>query len=221
MSLLRGVIVVEGNIGAGKSTLLKALANHGVHVFPEPVATWSALAEFYQNPARWLSVFFISFICVCMTTLSCCCSCFLRGFLLQVQVLTSFSNVAQEAGTSHNLLVVERSPETSILIFAKRLLDAQLLSAKEFETLKRLWDKVGWIPERRLYIRTPPAICAARVRMRGRKGEGAVSRELLEDLHERHEKLYARTATVIDGSCSTEDIVTDVLKFVHERKGKL
>ena len=158
--VLPGAVALEGNIGAGKTTLLRGLRARGIPVIPEPVADWTALPLHYDDPRRWCAGPAMGrhgqMVC--------------RAFLLQVQVLVSQATVPATVrrlqADGFPLVVVERSPTACTHVFARRLYRHGLLTSRERDTLVRLADAVGWEPAARLYLRTPPDVCAERVRAR-------------------------------------------------------
>lgn len=96
----RFVLCIDGTIGAGKSTLMQRLASR-FQCFPEPLAEWTLLASFYQNPPRF-------------------------AFPLQLQILLS-QFLQYQSFPEEGLVLVERCPWTSRHVFAPLILtDAEL-----------------------------------------------------------------------------------------------
>ena len=136
------------------------------------------------------------------------------GFAMQMAVLMTF--VAQEGG-SYN--VFERSPQACTEIFAHTCLEQPEMDL--FREVVRNLDV--WRPDHIIYVRTPPEVCYARMKARGRLYE-THSLEFLQWLHRLYEAEMGRVAaerpgcvTVVDGTMPAEEVGVRVCHIVSDK----
>lgn len=213
------LVSIEGNIGCGKSTLLRALSAEdfqGLRVSCElePVDEWSRvfskdgdrdmsmLGEFYMNPEKNALAF---------------------QFYVLLTRQRQFTSIASSGS---DLTLVERCLESDSEIFAKL----------NFSNDPVAWNAYSqWVacvssglprdvasPTLIVYIRCSPKKCMERVRFRSRAGEGAVTLEYLQTLHDAHEHWISnlhkngdRLILIIDSETDTlEDMMRNVATFI-------
>jgi len=214
------LVSIEGNIGCGKSTLLRTLSGilsselEGLRVSCElePVDEWShvfskdgdrdmsMLGEFYMNPEKHALAF---------------------QFYVLLTRQRQFSSIASSGS---DLTLVERCLETDNKIFAKL----------NFSDDPVAWNAYSqWVtcvrsglppdvasPQLIVYLRCSPKKCMDRVRLRSRAGEGSVTLEYLQKIHDAHEDWISNLTTdqlilTIDSETDTpEDIAHNVTNFI-------
>ena len=97
------------------------------------------------------------------------------------------------------VVVTERSLETNVSIFIERemeeenidAIDGSMLSWKSLAFHEMILTRFQLRPLY-VYLRSSPEKCLDRIKQRGRLEERDVDLEFLEDLHQRHEKLYKK-----------------------------
>ena len=160
-------ITITGNIGCGKSTLLTRLKeNFPIVVVPEPIEDWGDwLRMFYLNPDK-------------------------SALGLQVKILTSFKEILDKHKDEGIPVIVERSPIEGIEVFAKTLLDSNVLSGMDIDLLHELLKYCGWAPRVYIYLQTTPSKCMERIHSRNRGVESNISEDYVAKLHEKYEDLF-------------------------------
>jgi len=199
------VVCVEGNIGCGKSTLLKNCEIAGYTVLQEPVnQTWNKyLPLLYSDPKRW-------------------------GCTFQLEVLHWFNKLRTLILPSlkDQIIVIERSPQSSFYIFCQNLFDSGLISEWEVSVIKRTYDAVAWKPGTTIYLQLEPVTCVERIKQRNRKAESDIDVSLIEDLHKRHEEIWANNqhqdidVYMIDSRQPREQVVQDALNYIKNNTEK-
>jgi deoxyadenosine/deoxycytidine kinase len=218
------LVSIEGNIGCGKSTLLRALSAdvlasdfQGLRVSCElePVEEWSRifskdgdrdismLGEFYMDPVKNALAF---------------------QFYVLLTRQRQFTSIASSGS---DLTLVERCLESDSEIFAKL----------NFSNDPVAWNAYSqWVtcvrsglpadvasPTLIVYLRCSPKKCMERVRFRSRAGEGAVTLEYLQTLHDAHENWMSnlhkkgdQLILIIDSETDTlEDMMSNVVTFIR------
>lgn len=186
------LVSIEGNIGCGKSTLLGVLSDSlsselrdiQISCELEPVHEWSRvftrhggrdmsmLGEFYRNPEK-------------------------NAFAFQFYVLlTRHRQFQRIASSGCNLTLVERCLESDNEIFAKLNFSDDPVAWNTYtewvcDVRRSLPSNVA-SPKLIVYIRCSPQKCLERVRSRSRAGEGSVSLEYLQKLHDAHEEWISK-----------------------------
>lgn len=194
------MLVVDGNIGAGKSTLIRGLqmSASAHHVVQEPVDQWSqTLMQFYANQPLWAPQ--------------------LQLLVTSTSIESIMRALLAVSTQTPPLLIADRSP-WSALIFGRTL----ALPAHVIECMKmciNAYDR--WLLERnvrcvRVYLRTAPHICAARIKERGRVAEQSIELSYLERLHEAHEEELQGVQCCLNGELPTQDLVGSLLQVLSD-----
>ena len=91
------------------------------------------------------------------------------------------------------MAICERSPRTSVRVFARLAQEAGQLRPWEFALLKSLqaFLPVFTGPVHHIYVRCSPETALERIHRRGRLAEQSVSLEFLQQVERAHEQLYA------------------------------
>jgi deoxyadenosine/deoxycytidine kinase len=186
------LVSIEGNIGCGKSTLLNVLSSLFPSELPgvrascelEPVHEWSRvflrdkdnrelsmLEEFYKNPEKNALAF---------------------QFYILLTRQRQFSRIASSGS---NVTIVERCLESDCEIFARLNFSDDPVAWNAYtqwvsDVRDNLPSNVA-SPKLIVYIRCSPQKCFERVNIRSRTGEGGVSLEYLQKLHDAHEQWIA------------------------------
>ena len=169
--------LLEGNIGVGKSTFLTILAQYcpEITVIQEPVDHWSGdaagqslLANFYQDPSRWTYT--------------------LETFTMLARVRDHILHQRQ----TNPLYIMERSVYSGHYCFAINGKARGAFTPIEWDIYSRWVDflilKQCKPPRGFIYLQADPEVCAARVKVRERKGEESVPLEYMRQIHDLHEK---------------------------------
>ena len=195
------IISIEGSIGAGKTSILRKaeplLRASGYEVVYEPVESMQKLLQdFYRSPRDF-------------------------GAILQVAICLAYHQLKCQAnsGPGPRILVVERSPVSSLQVFAKNLLDKNVLTQKEYAILKMLFTSIGWTPDGMVYVRTPADICYTRLQYeRAKEPDKQIPKEYLQQLEYRHQQMLrypvSNFSMVLDGTQSLEYNVEELISFV-------
>lgn len=200
-------IAIAGNIGAGKTTLTKLLAHHfkwEPHF--EDVLENPYLEDFYNQMERW-------------------------SFNLQIYFLNHrFQQVVQirESGKS---IIQDRTIYEDAYIFAPNLHAMGLLSSRDFENYKTLFDLMESVtksPDLLIYLRSSVPNLVGQIQKRGREYENSISIDYLSRLNERYEawihdydkgKLLIIDVDQIDFVNKPEDLGTIITKIDAELHG--
>lgn len=160
-------ISIDGNIGAGKSSVLRHLAEKW-ETRLEPVEEWANLMRLmYADPVRWSTAF-------------------------NINVLLGFSE--HPAEPRHNVVVSERSPLSSLHVFAVLQKDLGHMTDLETDLVRRVYDRVAWIPDAIVYLRTSPQVAYQRMQTRNRAEESTVTLDYIQSVHDYYERLMASSA---------------------------
>jgi deoxyadenosine/deoxycytidine kinase len=159
-------IAVAGNIGAGKTTLTTLLAKHyGWEPNYETVDNNPYLNDFYNDMQRW-------------------------SFNLQVYFLNTRFKQIVEIHQSDNTVIQDRTIYEDAEIFAPNLHDMGLMSTRDFENYKSLFDlMVGLIqpPDLLIYLRASVPTLVSQIQQRGREYEESIRLDYLKMLNEKYE----------------------------------
>lgn len=180
------LVSIEGNIGSGKSHLLHQLQQRfaasnfndiKVYVLPEDVSGWTSFEDhngcnilemYYKEPAKY-------------------------SYCFQSLVLTSrIAHVHNILQTDPKcVLVMERTHHTDKCIFVESLKDKNAMTEMEYLTYQKMFELINNTLQQPIdlivYNRTSPNVCMERINKRQRKGEDLILKQLIEELHERHE----------------------------------
>lgn len=159
-------IAIAGNIGAGKTTLTKLLANH-YKWEPEfeDVVDNPYLDDFYNKMERW-------------------------SFNLQVYFLNSRFRQVLQIRESGKTTIQDRTIYEDAYIFAPNLHAMGLMTNRDFENYKSLFDLMESIvqgPDLLIYLRSTIPNLVKQIHKRGRDYENTISIDYLSRLNERYE----------------------------------
>ncbi|MDA3818475.1 MAG: deoxynucleoside kinase [Prolixibacteraceae bacterium] len=164
-------IAIAGNIGAGKTTLTKLLAKHYVwEPNYEIVDDNPYLNDFYNDMQRW-------------------------SFNLQIYFLNTRFKQIVEIHQSQKTVIQDRTIYEDAEIFAPNLHDMGLMSTRDFENYKSLFDlMVGLIqpPDLLIYLRASVPTLVSQIQQRGRDYEESIRLDYLKMLNERYELWISR-----------------------------
>lgn len=218
------VYALEANIGAGKSTLLRALEEAemrdpriGGPILMEPVEKWTAPHSALPSPSHVntsiLQAFYDDPVGV--------------GPSFQSLVMqTRLAQLLEHRG--HHRVISERSIWSARAIFGDMVVQK---AGSQWIAYDAWAEHAEWAAAREaslagvIYLRTSPAVCAARIAERNRAAEVAMSLDYLERLHARHEVwVHSRPPAVrilvLDGDLTMGDglvqNVASVRAFISE-----
>ncbi|MBW2962126.1 deoxynucleoside kinase [Mesonia aestuariivivens] len=159
-------VAIAGNIGAGKTTLTQLLAKH-YQWEPqyEDVLENPYLEDFYNQMERW-------------------------SFNLQIYFLNSRFRQILEIRESGKSIIQDRTIYEDAFIFAPNLHAMGLLTNRDFENYKSLFDLMESVtkpPDLLIYLRSSIPNLVAQIQKRGREYENSISIDYLSRLNERYE----------------------------------
>jgi deoxyadenosine/deoxycytidine kinase len=176
------IISLDGNIGAGKTTLLNMLKRHitnmkikNIHIIKEPVDLWERtgiLNQFYKDKKK-VGGFF-------------------QLFVLETLIDALRNKINELSGGGYNIIITERSIESTRHIFAKMLRDDNIITEEEMKCYLYVYESSEnkkFIPNSIIYLNTPPDICAERIVERGREGENSIESSYLEKTNNYYENM--------------------------------
>ena len=182
-------VAIAGNIGAGKSSLTQLIADYfGWSPFFERVDDNPYLEDFYEDMNRW-------------------------SFNLQVFFLSSRFKHQRQIEGSPGSVVQDRSIYEDVEIFARNLNDMGLMSSRDYENYRELFDiMVSYLrkPDLLVYLRASVPTLVRHIQQRGREFENGIRIDYLERLN----KLYEDWIDRYDGPKLI--VETDNLDFVNE-----
>ncbi len=159
-------IAIAGNIGAGKTTLTRLLAKHykwEAHF--EDVLENPYLEDFYNKMERW-------------------------SFNLQIYFLNSRFRQILDIRESGKDIIQDRTIYEDAYIFAPNLHAMGLMTNRDFENYKSLFDLMEGVvegPDLLIYLRSSIPNLVAQIHKRGREYENTISIDYLSRLNERYE----------------------------------
>jgi deoxyadenosine/deoxycytidine kinase len=169
------IITIEGNIGAGKSTLVDLLKTKyadrtDVMFLQEPVDVWSKITQdgktmlelFYGDQPRYSFAFQV------------------LAYTTRLQMIENA--VAEASTTGVRVIVMERSLEADMNIFAKMLYDSGVIEECMYK-IYLLMSEIGlekYKADGVLWVNAGPATCLERIKKRSREGEDGITLGYLE-----------------------------------------
>ena len=159
-------IALAGNIGSGKTTLTKLLAKHfrwEPHL--ENLDDNPYLNSFYEDMQRW-------------------------SFNLQIYFLHSRFSQIVELQQKKKTVIQDRTIYEDAYIFAPNLHYMGLLSTRDFENYKAMFDLVCTFikpPDLLIYLRGSVPTLVKQIQKRGRDYETSIRLDYLSRLNERYE----------------------------------
>jgi deoxyadenosine/deoxycytidine kinase len=159
-------IALAGNIGAGKTTIAELLAKHykwTAHY--EDVDENPYLNDFYNDMQRW-------------------------SFNLQIYFLNSRFNQIIDIRKSGKTIIQDRTIYEDAEIFAPNLHSMGLMSTRDFNNYKTLFDSMVSLiqpPDLLIYLRASVPTLVNQIQKRGRDYENSIRLDYLKQLNERYE----------------------------------
>ena len=187
-------IAIAGNIGAGKTTLTTLLSKHyGWIPNYETVDDNPYLNDFYVDMQRW-------------------------SFNLQIFFLNSRFKQVVDIQKSGKTVVQDRTIYEDAEIFAPNLHDMGLMSTRDFENYRSLFNLMIELiqpPDLLIYLRASVPTLVNQIQQRGREYEESIRLDYLKMLNERYEiwvskykasKLLVVNIDDLNFHASTEDL---------------
>lgn len=160
-------IAVAGNIGSGKTTLSGLLAKHlKWEAHYEDVDTNPYLHSFYEDMQRW-------------------------SFNLQVYFLNSRFRHIIKIRQSGKTVIQDRTIYEDAYIFAPNLHAMNLMSTRDFENYKSLFELISSLikpPDLIIYLRASVPTLVSQIQKRGREYESAIRIDYLKNLNDMYEE---------------------------------
>jgi len=159
-------VAIAGNIGSGKTTLTRLLSKHYKwQPHYEEVDDNPYLDDFYNQMERW-------------------------SFNLQIYFLNSRFRQILDIRNSGKNVIQDRTIYEDAYIFAPNLHAMGLMTNRDFENYKSLFDlmeEVTESPDLIIYLRSSIPNLVAQIHKRGREYENSISIDYLSRLNERYE----------------------------------
>lgn len=159
-------IAIAGNIGSGKTTLTTLLAKHyNWEAHFEDVDNNPYLNDFYNDMQRW-------------------------SFNLQIFFLNSRFRQLQDIRSQDKTVIQDRTIYEDANIFAPNLHSMGLMTGRDFENYKSLFDAVSKMigaPDLLIYLRASVPTLVKQIQRRGRDYEDSIRLDYLRRLNERYE----------------------------------
>lgn len=169
-------VSIEGNIGAGKSSFLKILQEKykdcdDIMFIQEPVDLWETvkdskdgkniLQKYYMNPIKYAFAFQV------------------LAFTTRLQLL---KRAIQDAGANCKVILMERSLDADHRIFAKMLLEDNILEPIEFQIYETMANEElkNYSVDKIIWLNTSSEECMRRIHTRNRIGEENISNNYLQ-----------------------------------------
>ena len=163
-------IAVAGNIGSGKTTLTRLLSQHyGWEPKYEDVDVNPYLSDFYNDMQRW-------------------------SFNLQIYFLNKRMEGIVDIQNSSRNVIQDRTIYEDARIFASNLHAMGLLSTRDFENYKSLFELMISLvrpPDLLIYLKSSIPTLVYQINKRGREYESAIRTDYLEGLNERYDEWFA------------------------------
>lgn len=184
-------IAIAGNIGVGKSTLTGMLSKHfNWEAFYESVEDNPYLKDFYEDMSRW-------------------------SFNLQIYFLSSRFKRQKNILSNNLSFIQDRTIYEDVEIFAKNLHEMALMSDRDFENYRALFNEMSdYIqpPNLLVYLRASVPTLVKQIQSRGRDYESSIRLDYLERLNRLYDQWidnYPHDKLIID---------TDHLDFVSNQE---
>lgn len=163
-------IAVAGNIGSGKTTLTRLLSQHyGWEPKYEDVDVNPYLSDFYNDMQRW-------------------------SFNLQIYFLNKRMEGIVDIQNSSRNVIQDRTIYEDARIFASNLHAMGLLSTRDFENYKSLFELMISLvrpPDLLIYLKSSIPTLVHQINKRGREYESGIRTDYLEGLNERYDEWFA------------------------------
>ncbi|MDR3245889.1 MAG: deoxynucleoside kinase [Prevotellaceae bacterium] len=160
-------IAIAGNIGSGKTTLATLLAHHyGWEVHYDGEEENPYLADFYDNMREW-------------------------SFNLQIFFLQRRYKNILDIHKNTNSVIQDRTIYEDACIFAPNLLGMGLMSPRDFDTYKSLYDLMMTLvppPSLLIYLKASVPTLVRQIQKRGREYENSIRIDYLQSLNNRYDQ---------------------------------
>ncbi len=164
-------IAIAGNIGAGKTTLAFLLSKYfGIEAMYEDNEQNPYLMDFYTDMQHW-------------------------SFHLQIHFLHSRLRKILEIRKEKRSVIQDRTIYEDAQIFAPNLHAMGLMSLKDYENYKALFDTIAELiqpPDMIIYLNCPIGALVEQIQQRNRKYEDSIRLDYLKRLNDRYEEWYAQ-----------------------------
>lgn len=200
-------LAVSGNIGSGKTTLTEKLAKHyNWKAEYEAVENNPYLQDFYEDMSRW-------------------------SFHLQVYFLNSRFNQIKKIQASPQSTIQDRTIYEDAYIFAASLYKSNLLSKRDYQNYKSLFDSMILhvkAPDLLIYLKADIPKLVGQIEKRGRTYETTMRIDYLQNLNAHYEewigsykegKLLVVDVNDLDFVANPEDFSKIVQKIDREMFG--
>jgi deoxyadenosine/deoxycytidine kinase len=208
-------ISLEGNVGSGKTRLINYLKEQddmkGIIFIDEQLDKWqnfngkNLLKMFYENPKRW-------------------------SFTFQSCALLSMIE-RQLPSENAEIRIMERSPCSSLKIFAHSMFTSGYISEVEKDTLTnwlKLLNDSGTVNLKLdgiVYVKTSVPVAMDRISFRNREGEEHLTEGYAEELDKAHEKWLSEDYVqdkmcIVNGDKMGKDIIEEYGKVINWIKQK-
>lgn len=162
-------IAVAGNIGTGKTTLTELLSRYfGFEAHYEDNDQNPYLLDFYSDMQHW-------------------------AFHLQVSFLHSRLHKVMEIHREKINVIQDRTMYEDAEIFAPNLHAMGLLSSRDYETYRRLYEAITPFiqpPDLLVYLRCDIGTLVEQIEAKGRSYENSIRFDYLKRLNERYDEWY-------------------------------
>ena len=163
-------IAIAGNIGSGKTTLTRLLSQHyGWEPKYEDVDVNPYISDFYNDMQRW-------------------------SFNLQIYFLNKRFQGVVEIHNSERNVIQDRTIYEDARIFAPNLHAMGLMSTRDFENYKSLFDLMISLvrpPDLLIYLKSSIPNLVSQIQKRGRVYESGIRLDYLQGLNNRYEEWIA------------------------------
>lgn len=160
-------IAIAGNIGSGKTTLAGLLSKHYAwEAHYEDVDTNPYLNNFYEDMQRW-------------------------SFNLQIYFLNSRFRQIVDIRKGEKTVIQDRTIYEDANIFAPNLHSMGLMSTRDFENYKSLFELMSSFiqpPDLLIYLKASVGTLVSQIQKRGRDYENSIRIDYLQRLNERYDE---------------------------------
>ena len=162
-------IAVAGNIGSGKTNLTRLLAQHyGWTPMYEDVDVNPYLTDFYNDMQRW-------------------------SFNVQIYFLNKRLRGIVDIALSQKNVIQDRTIYEDARIFAPNLHSMGLLSTRDFENYKSLFEIMISLvrpPDLLIYLKSSIPTLVSQIKKRGREYESGIRIDYLQGLNDRYDEWF-------------------------------
>ena len=202
------IISIDGIIRCGKSTQINKLKKcddfKEFKIYPEEVDKWVKekwIESFYHDSCRF------------------CFGFQMRVLLSHSKLLKYTNNFSGLLETNDNLVICERNPFSSCMIFGDMSYESKLMTEMEKNLNYQYYDKIGWMPNHIIYLKCSPKVAMNRTMNRNRDGEDRLSISYLNKLNEKYDeklkKINNCTVHIVDADKDEESIFNEIRKIIN------